>query len=609
RSDNTALTSKTTPDTGIVTFDAVPIGTYFVRATDLRSPEQFAPFDSSAKNQIKSVTENQTVEFMAEMSAIIAGTIRVRVKDSQSLQPLSNVNVTLLKDKVDLSTKTTASDGTVAFAVGDTDPVYGLRFDHPAYLVRSKFSISATDNVQEFFLDHATVDNTNSLQVKVVDQSNAPVENATVVLKKVDGSIASETLITGIFGIATFTRVSPDTYFAFVSKDGIGEANSDTVVVSEREPATVTVVLQIGTGSIEINVLDPGSQPLGGANVKAIDVFSGVELATQVTGADGKAVFSQRVDRKMYFEVNHAGFAPFYTIAVTPSANATRSLTAMLKEDIARLEVQFLGLFVDDQTTTDALKPGEHYSAHLLLLVPQNADLAEAGVHLRTGRSDLDSTNIMESDYIFLGKINSAAQSILRGTTYTPPIGFAEDSTHLTNTDAKWTNLVFSRPKGGVYQIEADVTVRDNTPLGTNLEINYRAWGKSGAYVRFPADAVLGESDSVQGKQGLYAVTKTKLYSVGPSGLCSNNFCTVIAIKDLSQDLQTSVLETFPAKPKTEYEVFFTLINTGQTTFGNAALELSTQSGGLSFGAYSVVDSSGVRHTGNANNGGSVTVP
>ena len=609
-----SLGSQSTGETGIVSFEKVPIGKYFVRATDLGSPARFAEFDSSVKGTIKDVLENQSTEFAVTMEEKVLGKIKLLVRDSESLQPVSNVSVTLYKDKTELDVKSTGSDGKVEFSVGDTAPVYGLKLDHQSYLIATKASVGASDSVQEVLLEKLTSENGNSTEVSVVDQTNQPVENVKVVLKKLDGTIASEVLVTGSTGKARFSRLVPDTYYAFVSKEGIGENNSDSVAVTDRQLSKILVALEIGSGDFEVTVLDAGLQPLSGATVKAIDLYSQAVLATQSSQSDGKAKFSIRTDKRVFFEVTAPGFASFYTVSLSPQNGATRFVVSQLVADIAKLEVRWLGLAVGEEqvaedSSTPPLKAGEKYTARLLLLIPKDTQLDEAGVHVRTGKSDVEAVNVLESDYLFISRINSAATGMIRGTTFSPPTGYAEDSTHLTTGDSKWANMVFSRPKGGAYQIEAEIVVRDNTPLGTTLEINYRGWGKTGSYVRFPTDRVLGENESAQGKQALYAVTNTKLYSVGPSSLCSGSFCTVISIQDLSQDLQTGVFDSFPAKPLTDYKLFFTIINNGSAAFGNAQVEVSTQTGGLVFDEYQITDSAGQRASGNASGAGSFSVP
>ncbi len=598
----TRLTSKATGETGIVTFENVPIEKYFIQVTDLREPAKYAKYDSSVKGEIKDVLENQTTEFVAVMEEKVLGKIILVAKDSETLKGIPNVSVTLFENKIESETKSTNADGKVEFFVSDTTPVFAARFDHQAYLVLNKSPLSASDSAQEVFLEKTSAQNANSAEITVVDQDDQPVENAKIVLKKLDGSIASETLSTSANGKVVFTRLQPETFFAFVSKDGIGETNSDTFVITERQQTKIKVTLQIGSGEIEVLVSDPSLQAVSGATVKAIDIFSGAVLQTAVTQSDGKATVSLRADKKAFFEVTAGGFAPGYSIAITPSAQATRTLSVSLYEDISKFEVRLEGLFVDGESIQDGLIAGEEYTAKLTLLIPENAGLDEAGVHVRTGRSEPATSNLMESDYAFIGKVFSAASTSLKGTTFSPPNGYGEDAMHLTNGNAKWTNLVFAKPKAGAYAIETKILVRENAPLGTNIEFNYRAWGKTGAIVRFPVDKVLGENESAQGKQGLYAVTSTKIFSVGPSTLCSNNFCSLISIKDLTADLQTGIIDSYPAQPLSDYRVYFTIINNGQTSFGNVQMELSTLTGGVSFGDWSIADSQGVTATGDGQN-------
>ncbi|GEM_PF-3502918 len=602
-----AVSSIESGATGIVTFERVPIGRYYVRTYDLRN-NKYAEFDSSVSGNIRDVLENQTAEFAVTLEERVLGKIKFAVKDAQTSRAVSNALVTLFKNQAELASDRTNANGEIEFSVGDTAPVFSARIDHPEYVVQNRSNLGPSETPAIVLLEPVSTENVQSLEVSVVDSSGEPVENAKVVLKKVDGSVASETLATGFDGRALFSRLELDTYYAFVSKEGFGEANSDTVTISPRELSKVRVTLEIGFGNIEVTVLDSALQPQAGAQVKTIERTSGRTVETSVSGSDGLVRISVRADREVFFEISQSGFAAFTTLAIRPSANATRSITATLVEDISRLEVRLLGLFAGNEQTQDALSAGEKYTARFLLLVPENSDLTEAGVHLRTGKSEDRVNNILESDFLLIGKTASSASTMLRGTSFTPPSGFGEDSAHLTSGDAKWVNLVYARPKGGAYQIEAGIEVRDNAPLGTLLEVSYRGWGKGEAYVRVPVDRVLGERESVPEKQALYAVTSTKLFSVGPSGLCGNGFCSILTIEDTDAALQTSVFDSFPAKPKSDYKLFFTLVNTN-VSVASAQMELATEGDGLSFGAYSLVDSSGERFTGSANGLSALSIP
>jgi hypothetical protein len=281
-----------------------------------------------------------------------------------------------------------------------------------------------------------------------------------------------------------------------------------------------------------------------------------------------------------------------------------------LVQDIVKLEAVLEGLYIGDESIGDTLTAGQRYTAKFLLLVPESVDWEEAGIHIRTGSFDEGKTNILESDYAYLGKASSGANTVLRGKSYSPPTGYAEDSKHLTTGNSKWFNATFSNNPKGAFEVQIEVQVIDSAPLGSILPLSYRAFGKSGgSMVRSPVDAVLGNSETASAKQGLYAKTSDRIFTAGPSTLCDDQFCRLFTIQDLGKDLKTMVVDEYPAKISSQYKLFFTLVNKSPIVLPGSELQIANGEGGLAFGDYKVTDAQGRVVNGKASNENQVTVP
>ncbi|MBU1930042.1 hypothetical protein KJ972_00910, partial [Candidatus Micrarchaeota archaeon] len=609
RANGTEFTPRTTTATGTIQINEVPVGSYYIYTSDLVH-NKYADYDSSVVGDIKTLGPNETIEFTAILQEVVFGKLKLLVTDALTANPIENANVALIHNNVELTTKSTAIDGFVEFAISDITGLYSVRIDHPSYMISTLTGLVASDATIQAVLQPATGNQTTTLEVMVLDPIGLPVENAQVQLKRnEDGSIASEVLATGVDGKATFTRLVPDTYFAFVVKEGFDGATSNPITILERQINTVTVILPIGSGTLLLEIMDDSLQAVSSANIRMVDHFSGEVLEEGLNGIDGTKSFLVRADKKVFFTIASNEFAPYITIPYSAPVDATRTIQVQLVRDIIKLEAQLRGLFLGEEQVSDALTAGQRYTAKLWLLVPESAEWQEAGLHVRTGNFENSQSNIMEADYLYLGSAHSSALTILRGKSYSPPIGFAEDSKHLTTGNSKWMNAIWNAPTGGVYEIEIEVQVLATTPIGSLLPISYRAWGKSGAsIVRHPLDAVLGNSQSTSSKQELYANTNDHYFTLGPTTLCGDQFCHIFIIQDIQQDVRSTVVDEFPAKISSPYKLFFTLVNKSPFMYTNSELIIENKENGLAFGEYKITDSQGQTTTGNANQANSISL-
>ena len=69
----------------------------------------------------------------------------------------------------------------------------------------------------------------------------------------------------------------------------------------------------------------------------------------------------------------------------------------------------------------------------------------------------------MEEDSIYIRNVVASTAGILRGTSFTPPKGYAIDSAHLTTGDSKWASLGWNNAGQGAYAVEAEIQVHRPT--------------------------------------------------------------------------------------------------------------------------------------------------
>jgi len=591
-----AGTQYTSP-AGSASFANVATGSYYVMVHD--SQGRYADFDSSMLGQqgIKELVKDASISFDVKLLEATVGKVKVILKDIETKQPVGNATVYLKKNGLVVDSEDSSVEGIVEFSVGE-NLEYSLEVDSPAHLIAVESNVRASESFNEIFLEPATSDNTQVLTVAVIDNRQKPIENVRLVLKKSDGTIFANNVVTGGDGTGEFSNLPIGAYYVYAVKKGFEGKDSDSITIRARQENRLTVTLPIGFGNLEVVVLDDELQPVQGAVVEAINVFGKEREHEEITGIDGKTAFNFRADKKVFFAVDSEGFLPYYSIAVMPDADSTVSTTIVLAKDPGKIEVRLLGLYQDEEIAPRELAPGQKYTAKLLLLLPRDSSFDEAGIHLRLGSSDDGKTNIMEEDSLFIKSVAASTASVLRGTSFTPPKGYATDSGHLTTGDSKWANVVWRNVPQGAYAVEAEVQVKESALLNQLLYVSYRGWAKKGSYKRFPNDAALGSAEATNAKQSLYANAEEETYTAGPSNLCGTSFCKTFSIEDTARNLRVNVVKEYSAIIGNLYKLNFHISSISEQAFTNGEIEFGSKGDGLRFENYAVTDSSGLRSEG-----------
>ncbi len=573
---------------GSALFEDVPTGSYYVIVHDRQG--RYADYDSSLQGEVKSLAKDGTVEFQVVLSETVAGTIKVLVKDSQTNQPVENAEVKLKKSGTVRDSQYTDSDGRVEFNVQD-NVAFDLEINHPNYLIATLSNVTPKETFNEIFLEPATSSNSQTLVVEVKDSRGSPIDGVKLVLKKSDGTIVGDSKVTGFDGKAEFPNLALETFYVYAIKKGFEGKNSNPITIQARQENKIVMVLNIGFGDIEVKVLDDKGGTVQGALVELHNIVSEEKEGEGITGLEGTALFNVRADKKVFFRIDADEFIPYNTSALSPDPGAKLTKEVELVKDATKLEVELLGLFLDGEKTFGrTVAAGQTYTAKLLLLIPKGSRFNAAGIHLRTGNSEEDRINSMEEDDLHIKDVVASTLGIKKGTSYYPPKGYAEDSKHLTVGDSKWVSVEWKNVTQGVYELEAEIQVKENVALGELLKIFYRAWGKTGAYIRFPADAELGSQEATANKQALYANAKLETFTAGPTNLCDAFFCKSFTVEDLGNKTQMRVVNEYPATIGNTYKLRFSINSIGEKPLPNSEIEFGSESDGLLFTNYQIVD-------------------
>ena len=592
----TVYKTSQTSSNGVAAFDNVPLGRYYVVAFDRTG--NYAEYDGLKQNVIQNVSENGFTQFSLVMQDNVAGAIKLLVKDKLTDELVEGARVSLSKGETQITTKYSDTQGRVDFGVGE-DVSYHLEIDKPGYLLANLDTRPGNDTHQ-ILIEQATIENSQSLLVIIKDENGKPIENMRVKLKRNnDNTQVGPELVTGLDGRVIFERVEDGLYFVYAIKPGFGEKTSALISMNSRQENVLILPIPLGFGKIQANIFDEDGNPVTDASIRIVDTFSGELLEETTTDSDGKKTIDVRADKKVFLVVNATGFANSVTTQMQMQKDATLQKNVVLRRSVQNFELEFDGLYFNDEVvseSTRALSAGQKYTAKFTLLVPQNTAFEEAGVHIRTGAENSDT---IEKDSLYITEVRSASQKLQKGTSYTPPNNQAEDFSHLTNGNAKWTNISFNNIQPGVYEIEADVQIRDEARIGSALDLWYRAYAKSGGYLRFPNDTVLGTAANSGEKEGLYANALKRTYSVGPTSLCGEEFCSRFSITDLRENLTTNLFDEVTAQIGSKYRLNFEMSSVSETPFSQTQFSIKDRSSGLALESFSIKTATGETRTGN----------
>ena len=554
--------------------------------------------EQSSEKIVAQAGESKTVTITLREE--IKGKIKFKVTDKKSKAPVPNAYIKVLDlQGSELTTVTTISSGLAEVNIS-RDVAYKAIVSAEGFQLTnvSNLRISETEVVVE--LDKCTPTTCGSLKVKVVDQDNEPIIAATVVLYN-----SSTNFIAGynnrpsdINGVAKFFGVSSGNYYAFAFKEGYS-GRSDSVnfssALSESGEAHLTVKMDVGEGSVKIVVKDEDARAVPFATITLVDGRDNKAIGTDITDFNGvKEFIDIKANRRIYIVASKSDeqtLATYTTVSRPILASTVQQFDITLEKPILKkaIEMEFLGLFSEDGKRAQNVKAGDIYKAKFKVRVPEEKEYKSAGVHLRTGQDVL-----MEKDEIVIRKLNAPRAAQIRATSFEPESsGLAEDKYDVTAGDAKWINAEWRDPKPGIYEVEAEIEIKNSASIGDKLFLNYRAWAidEDNKRERFPVDDTVTKE--------LYSNTKQEIFQVGVVTLCDENFCFTATITDKEGEnpgagagLSESITDTYNAKIFNPYKLQFIITNNSESTIHNSAnLRIKNFDESLKFFEYIFTDS------------------
>lgn len=561
-----------------------PAGEYVLKTYDTAGV-----YGEKASEKIRLPAEGkQQVAFTLQET--VKGKIKVKVIDKSSKAGIQKAKVKLFYGTAqELSPQTTNKEGVAEFSIS-REVEYKATATADGYALGTLSGLKIDANAYKLELVKCTPSTCKNLRVKVVDQDNNPIQNATAALYDAQtNSVAPyDTRTTDINGIARFRSVSTGTYYAFAFKEGF-EGRSDAApfdsTQAEKTDTDLTVKMEIGEGSIAVKVRDAEGKPVPFAAISVFDARDNKLVKSDFTDSNGTKEFSLRADKKVYLVVNKSTeqrFALYTTVKKPLIVSTVQEFDVVLEKPILRnnIELKSIGLFQDGKQAR-TVKAGETYTAKFKLFVPEEKNYRSAGVHLRTGEDV-----IVEKDKLFIKEVNAPKASQSRVGRLEPEQSNLEEKDYdVTTSDAKWVNLDWVKPSAGVYEIEAEVSIRESAKIGDRLPLHYRAWGEKeeGGRDRFPID------DTV--RKELYSNTKQELLQVETVTLCDEQFCFTATITDEKEGLVESVTETYNARVFNPYKLKFVITNNSDAKIhNNANLRVSNLDKTTKFFEYKLID-------------------
>jgi hypothetical protein len=518
--DNSIAKPQYTQQSGVVIFNDIPTGTYHIVISDAR----FEDYDGSNIGDTKELRKDETISFNIALTPRVLSTITINVKDSATGAPVIGAEVRRMtqsnQDNADLEVSGTSGQVTFDVSEGST---YIFSAEHPDYLIGDVKTVAAGQTAT-FNLVAAEAGNAQSLLIRIIDTIGEPINNVHISLKKLDDTRVSEKT-TGAEGTAEFFNLELGNYYVYASKAGFASATSPSVQVLPRRQSELDVTLDIGRGDIVLTVMNGSDELMEGANVSAINYYTSEVESEQNIGSDGRASFNLRADKKVYFVVDAPGYLNYYTSSIMPDVGSSLDKKVVLAKSTGRLDVEILGVtsVSGEELGGDRTVSAGTYIVRTTLEVP-SGNFDEAGIHLRTGKANEGTTNIMEEDNAYIGDVYSFATRGTRGTTFSPPNGYGVDLDNVTSSSAKWINNVWKNPGEGIYELEAELVIAD-VPANTGVNLWYRAWAKGGATLRDPTSNPTTE---------LYASANNYLLNGGNASLCDVSFCKSNSIETLT---------------------------------------------------------------------------
>ncbi len=582
---------------GQATFNELP-GTYVLRTFD--SAGVYGQGERRA-----TITAGETSSVNISLAEDIKGKIKVKVVDKRNGSAIRNARVKLVfaSNGNEVTTNTTNNDGETEFPLSrEVDYIANVIAE--GYQFKSVSGLRMSNDVVKIEVEKCTNTTCGVLRVKVVDQENNAINNAVVAIynASTNNLAGYDTRKTDVNGIARFFGVSAGNYWAFAFREGFS-GRSDAAYFNgaqkdEGEPNLI-VKMDVGKSIVRVHVVDKEGNPIPFANVTLLDSRTNFPIAgPEFTDSNGTFEREIRANAKVYAIVKKEDeevYTPYVTTKKSLVPQGVVSFEVVMEKPILdkKIQVLFKRLYEKDKKA-DIVKAGGKYIAKFQVRVPEKEEdetYDNIEMHIRAGED-----TIMEKDEIYLGEVSAPLTRQIRATKFEKEATRLDASDYdVTIDDAKWVNVEWVDPLPGIYEVDAEVNIKNTASLGDKLVLNYKVRGEIGSSVeRDPIDNTVTNE--------LYSNTKQEIFEVGAVTLCDEQFCFTSTILDIEKDLLESVTDTYNARIFNKYRMLFIIKNNSQTIIhNNANLRVNNPDKSIKFFNYEAIDAETVSRKGVVN--------
>ncbi|MFA6268412.1 MAG: hypothetical protein WC652_01235, partial [archaeon] len=535
-SGNSYIPTETkSSSSGQVTFD-LPEGDYTFKVRQEQGYKQ----KISELVSLSKTTGQKTIDIAMEKNFI--GSIKVTAKEGSLV--LNDVYVTISK-KLDsgalseINNKDTNSSGQTVFDLAESSS-FVITGTKDGYCDASSPAVIGDSIILSMQRENSQCG--NKLMVRVLDQDGKPVAYSKVAIFGTKGEdeykLPYLERVTDYNGYAEWGTVrnstAGETYKVFGFKSTYSGWSSEREFSASSSAEMFIVRLDVPMGAVKVTVKDNDNKPVQFAEVQLFDEYiPAIAFSTPVSGkkiienADGTILFNVKADKRVYAIITKSDssgnreYESFTTLPVQVIGEGTINFDVVLsKPPVEEIKVNFLGLYKNSSKVLK-LEPGQEYDALFEITAPK--DYEELGFFALVGKDNITKT---ELDKLYIKEVIAPAKkTIVTGSTYTKPKGYATDEKYLNLEESKWAQVNWEQGSyvPGKIITGVKIKIKSTAQAEERLDIGYRVWGVlNGAYERDLFDNEIGTAQNSNAKQELYASLKWAYVSVGTETLCES---------------------------------------------------------------------------------------
>ncbi len=337
--------------------------------------------------------------------------------------------------------------------------------------------------------------------VKVVDEINFPVYNATAYLYYPDlNGVLIGDMKTNALGIARFKDLPEGSYQASASTKDF-DGSSAKVEGAKGKIITLQVPLQVGSALVEVTVKSEQNQIISDANVSIIKLSTDAVQAKSSTNAQGVAQLGVLSDQTVYVKVEKPGYLAFSSVPFDILKDNTHKIlievsltSASPSVDMALTSIYQISES-GSQSLAQSISAGGTYTLHFSIKTPSNANGLKGVVRLNGTTPSLLSTDVGQ---VVGAQVSKGSPSFY--TTFTPSDEFSPKNPVSSGTSAKIALNDVGDVNGGAYEFIVLVKINPlAVPNVDKLKINYQSKGGNQTSALYESVYTIGQTLPPQG--------------------------------------------------------------------------------------------------------------